>query len=216
MRRAIVAILVLAASSFAQSPKEGFGVCKPVIQRSQELGCWILTDSSVGKLTDAQVYWHLHVFADKSSAEAAKTDTAAVVDSLGKHWLMTIARKVWKPKGKAKEVATIGPISIAAGKNYSALFMEAIMTPGMQSAIHTHSGPEAWYTEAGETCLETPDGKIMGKLGEPAIVPQGAVMRLTATGHTTRRSIVLILHPSEEPPTTKVQTWQPKGLCAVK
>lgn len=216
MRRPILVILALAASSFAQSPREGFGVCKPATQRSHELGCWILTDSSVGKLTDAQVYWHLRAFADRASAEAAKTDTGTVVDSLGKHWLMTIGGKDWKPKGKSKEVAVIGPISISAGKNYSALLMEAIMTPGMHSGIHTHSGPEAWYTEAGETCLETPDGKIMSKPGEPAIVPQGATMQLTATGKTTRRSIVLILHPSDEKPTTEVKTWQPKGLCAVK
>ncbi len=216
MTRAILITCLLAASAFAQSPKEGFGVCKPVSQRTQDLGCWILTDSNVGKLTDTQVYWHLHAYADKASAEAAKTNTGTVVDSLGRHWLLTIAKKDWQPKGKAKQVAVIGPISVSAGKNYSALFMEAIMTPGMQSKVHTHSGPEAWYTQAGETCLETPDGKIMGRPGEPAIVPQGAIMRLTATGKTTRRSIVLILHPSDEKPTTEVQTWQPKGLCAVK
>src|SRR5712664_687350 len=32
--------------------------------------------------------------------------------------------------------------------------MEAVLRPGMKSLVHRHSGPEAWYTLAGETCLE--------------------------------------------------------------
>ena len=33
----------------------------------------------------------------------------------------------------------------------------------MKSAVHRHSGPEAWYTVSGETCLETPDGTQVGR-----------------------------------------------------
>src|SRR5712692_12042874 len=68
----------------------------------------------------------------------------------------------------------IGPVPVTAGEQYSALFMEAIFTPGMTSALHSHSGPEAWYTVAGETCLETPGGKFVGRAGgPPVIVPRG-------------------------------------------
>lgn len=92
--------------------------------------------------------------------------------------------------------------------------MEAVTNPGMTSAIHVHSGPEAWYTLAGETCLETPDGKLVGSAGgAPVIVPGGPPMLLTATGTEQRRALTLILHESSKPPTTVIHDWTPKGLC---
>ena len=33
--------------------------CKPVSERTQEVGCWILADDSVGQLTKPEVFWHL-------------------------------------------------------------------------------------------------------------------------------------------------------------
>jgi quercetin dioxygenase-like cupin family protein len=72
--------------------------------------------------------------------------------------------------------------------------MEAIFTPGMTAPAHRHSGPEAWHTLAGETCLETPEGKMVGRAGgSHVIVPGGPPMHLTATGTETRRALVLIL-----------------------
>ena len=93
--------------------------------------------------------------------------------------------------------------------------MEAIFTPGMTSSAHFHSGPEAWYTLSGETCLETPQGKQVGRAGgEYVIVPGGPPMHLTATGTETRRALVLILHETSKPPSTLiVHDWTPKGLC---
>jgi len=41
----------------------------------------------------------------------------------------------------------------------------------------------------------------------------GLSMYLTATGTEVRRSIVLILHQSSQPPTTMIHDWTPKGLC---
>ena len=40
----------------------------------------------------------------------------------------------------------------------------------MTAPAHTHSGPEAWYTVAGETCLETPDGVQIGRAGGPPVI----------------------------------------------
>jgi quercetin dioxygenase-like cupin family protein len=92
--------------------------------------------------------------------------------------------------------------------------MEAVFTPGMTAAEHTHSGPEAWYTIAGETCLETPDGKQVGRAGgPPVIIPGGPPMHLTATGTEIRRALVLILHDANKPATTLHHDWKPKGLC---
>lgn len=127
---------------------------------------------------------------------------------------MTIEDEKWRP-AHGNRIAEIGPIPIMAGENYSAQYREAILTPGMIAHEHVHSGPEVCYTVAGETCLETSDGRVqIGRVdGPPAIVPGGLSMHLTATGTVQRRAVVLVLHDSSKPATTMVHDWTPKGLC---
>jgi quercetin dioxygenase-like cupin family protein len=83
----------------------------------------------------------------------------------------------------------------------------------MKSIVHRHGGPEVWYTATGETCLETPQGKLVGRPGQHVIVPDGPPMELTATGTELRRAVVLILYDVTQPASTLVQDWKPKGLC---
>jgi hypothetical protein len=193
-----------------------FGVCRPASERTTELGCWIIVDQPVGRMEQAQVFWHLDIYPSRPEAEKAKGPRGTVVESLGKVWLLTIEKAGWRPVLKGERIAEIGPLPVTAGEQYSALFMEAIFNPGMSSSIHSHSGPEAWYIQTGETCLETPNGKLVGSPGsQPVIVPGGPPMLLTATGTQQRRAITLILHESSKPPTTLVHDWTPKGLCKV-
>ncbi len=200
----------------SNAPLPSFGACKPVSERTIEVGCWILVDHPLGQIEQAQVFWHLDVYPTRSEAEQAKGPRGTVVESLGKVWVLTIEKAEWRPALKGERIAEIGPLPLIAGEPYSALFMEAITTPGMTSAIHTHSGPEAWYTLTGETCLETPDGKLVDRPGgSPVMVPGGPPMLLTTTGTVQRRALTLILHESSKPPTTVVQNWKPKGLCKV-
>ncbi|MGB9465511.1 MAG: hypothetical protein WBR10_10385 [Candidatus Acidiferrum sp.] len=207
-----VTTIPLSAQSNAQPLS--FGTCKPVSERTSDVGCWILVDQAVGRIEQAQVFWHLDVYPTRKEAEEAKGPRGAVVESLGKVWLLTIEKAGWRPTRKGERVAEIGPLPVTAGEQYSAVFMEAILNPGMASAIHVHSGPEAWYTQAGETCLETPNGKQVGRAGgSPVIVPGGPPMLLTATGTEQRRALTLILHESSKPPTTVIHDWVPKGLC---
>lgn len=208
-------LLTIASTSFAQAgSREGFGVCKPVSQRNgARLGCWILARADMGVISEKEVYWHLDVFASRSAAEAARSPRSVVLRALGRTWLATVEAKGWRPAG-GKRVAEIGPIPLQAGKHYSAVYMEAIAKPGAKSAIHTHSGPEAWYTESGETCLETPQGRISGRPGDmTTVVPAGPAMELTAVGPHERRGLTLILHDASLPPTTIQGTWKPRGLC---
>jgi quercetin dioxygenase-like cupin family protein len=126
---------------------------------------------------------------------------------------MTIDEEAWRP-AKGQRIARIGPLPISAGEKYSAQYMEAIFTPGMTSSVHNHPGPEAWYTMEGETCLETPEGKQVGRAGgPPVIVAPELPMHLTATGSEKRRALVLVLHESSKPPGAMVHDWAPKGLC---
>jgi quercetin dioxygenase-like cupin family protein len=211
MRAVSLLLLTLPTALVAQA--QSFGVCKPVAERQSDIGCWILTDKSVGRAKGSEVYWHLDTYRDSVQAERASGGHGVVVRALGKTWLMTIARARPAVSHSGTHVASIGPLHVKPGTEYSALFMEAIFTPGMTSAVHRHSGPEAWYTVAGETCLETPQGKIVSSAGHPAVVPQGPPMFLTATGKNERRAITLILHDAKKAPTTMETKWKPRGLC---
>lgn len=67
---------------------------------------------------------------------------------------------------------------------------------------------------AGEMCVETPQGKLVQRPGDPAIiVPGGLPMQLTGTGTGVRRSLVLILQDASRPRSSHASDWTPKGLC---
>jgi quercetin dioxygenase-like cupin family protein len=202
----LVATLAMSNQVFAQ-------VCRPVSERKSEIGCWILSDDGLGQLPRAPIFWHLDSYPTRPQAEAAKGQRGTVVESLGKVWLFSIDVAGWRP-ASGERVAEIGPLPVRTGLEYSAQYMEAIFTPGMTAPTHRHSGSEAWYTLSGETCLETPDGAMVGRAGgSNVIVPGGPPMHLMATGTETRRALVLILHDSSQPATTPASDWTPKGLC---
>ena len=147
------------------------------------------------------------------AAEKSKSARGVVLEVFGKVWLLTIADAGWRSAG-GTHVAEIGPLTVVPGRPYTAQFMEAVFQPGMTARVHRHSGPEAWYTVSGETCLETPDGSMVGRAGgRHVIVPEGPPMALMATGSETRRALVLILHDSAQPHTSPAPDWTPKGLC---
>lgn len=212
MRRLVLVLLVLSIASLS-AKGQGFGVCKPVVQRSTQIGCWILVDEPIGRAPGADLYWHLDRYRDSAQATRAKGAHDVVFRALGTTWLMSFDTSRVRSTRQGTHVADIGPLRVTPGREYTAVFMEAITMPGMTSAVHRHSGPEAWYTVAGETCLETPGGRIVGRVGHPAIVPEGPPMFLTAIGTHQRRAITLILHDTDKPPTTMETKWKPKGLC---
>jgi len=80
--------------------------------------------------------------------------------------------------------------------------------------VHRHAGAEAWYTLEGAQCLETPQGKLVQRAGEPGMmVPAGVPMMLVGIGNTVRRSLVLILQDASQPRSTPAMDWAPAGLC---
>lgn len=205
--------LVCVVAALSASPEAFAQICKSVSQRSGEVGCWITANADLGQLPQEPIFWHLYSYPTRAEAEAAKGPRGTVVESLGKVWLLTIDTASWRPSA-GTHVAEVGPLPVSAKAKYSAQYMEAIFNPGMTAPAHRHSGPEAWYTLTGETCLETPEGKMIGRAGgSHVIVPGGPPMHLTATGTDTRRALVLILHDSAQPPTTPAPDWTPKGLC---
>jgi quercetin dioxygenase-like cupin family protein len=224
-RRSLIAPLTLcitplwsfstAAAQDEHSDSMHFGVCIPAAARAgRDVGCFIITERPVGSIGVTPVYWHVTQLASDTDADTADVRGGAVIDAFGSAWLLTIGDSAWRPR-RGEQRAVIGPLPVKRGLAYSALYMEASMRPGMKSAIHRHSGPEAWYTLSGQTCLETPDGAMTGRAGgPPVIVPGGPPMELTATGTVVRRSLVLILHDSSQPPTRTETQWKPRGLCS--
>ena len=209
----VASLMMLTRCDEASAQPVPGGVCQPVADRNSEVGCWIMANQPIGKLTRSEVFWHLDVYSTRAAAEQAKSSRGTVIESLGKVWLLSIEAARWRPAG-GERVAEIGPLPVIAGETYAAQYMEAIFTPGMTAPTHTHPGPEAWYTLAGETCLETPQGTQVGRAGgPPVIVPGGTPMHLTATGTEQRRALVLILHESSKPAATMGHTWVPRGLC---
>jgi len=188
--------------------------CQPVAARTTDRGCWIVANESLGQLPAGPLFWHLHAYESRTAAQAAKGPGETVLESLGMVWLTKVAPAGWKPPG-GERVAEIGPLPVIAGETYIAQYMEAVFPPGFDTPVHRHPGPEAWYTVAGEVCLETPGRKAVGRAGDKdgVIVPGGQPMRLSVIGKEERRSLVLILHESSKPHTAPAPDWKPEGLC---
>ncbi|MBB5326427.1 cupin domain-containing protein [Tunturiibacter gelidoferens] len=204
-------LMCLGSAMYAQQP-QGLVSCKPLSQKTGETGCWILGSQPVAT-SSRSVFWTIDVFPTRELAQQAKGSDGTVAASLGKVWLLTVGDKP-ELNSSARRVTQIGPLVLEAGRSYSAQFMEATLQPGMVSKTHLHSGIEAFYTDSGETCLETPEGTRIGKSGVDIVVPEGVPMELTAIGTEARRGLMLVLHDASKPPTTLVDSWKSKKLCA--
>ena len=192
--------------------------CEPIAARAgREFGCFITAREELGKLPgNPALYWHLDSYLSRAAAESAKGPRGTVVESIGKIWLFTIAPAGWRPKS-GERVAEIGPLPLVEADQYAAVYMEGIFKPGMDSEVHRHAGAEAWYTLTGEMCLETPEGTLVQRAGEPGVIVRaGPPMRLSGIGTGIRRSLVLILQDGSQPRSTVAHDWMPKGLCKGK
>jgi quercetin dioxygenase-like cupin family protein len=213
----LVALLLFALRGIAQAQPQDTAVgCIPLSERAgRPFGCFIIASQPIGIIAPGDAYWHLETFPTRAAAEKQKGERGVVYEVFDKVWLLTMGPAATRTSG-GQHVAAIGPLPIATGRPYTAQFMEATFQPGMKSRVHRHGGPEAWYTLSGEVCLETPAGSMVGSAGgREVIVPGGPPMELTATGKEVRRSLVLILHDSEQPHTTLAPDWKPKGLCKI-
>ncbi len=196
----------------AQMSPMPFAGCKPLSERTGEAGCWIVQTRSLGQLPGAPIFWSLDAFPTQAAAEGAAGANGVAVAALGRFWVFRIGRKDERAVG-GERVTQIGPLPVVPGQAYTAQFMEAILPPGVVTRTHRHPGVEAFYTEAGESCVETPAGKQVGRKGVDVTVPEGEPMSLTTSGRETRRSIVLVLHRTDRPWMTMAEDWTPKGLC---
>jgi quercetin dioxygenase-like cupin family protein len=216
IRLATLAALLLATPALTQQPNghEGTdGMCIPAAARAgREYGCFVMAEVPLGKLPAAGLYWHIDRYPTRAAAEKDRGVRSTILRSYGSIWMFSIADKNFLA-AHGERVAKVGPLPLRAEKSYTAWYMEATFKPGMVSAVHRHTGPEAWYVLSGEQCLETPGGKTVIGARQTGLVPGGPPMMLLATGAGERRSLVLILGDSSLPASLPVSDWTPKGLC---
>ena len=213
-----VVLVVGTDVGFAQLPGTRIpGGCEvPVTQRTSDTGCYLTATLPLSSLLPGvPVYWHVYWYPARAAADAAGQRPASiVVESLGTTWLFAIADAEWQaPAGH--RVARIGPLPVLSAQHYTARFMEAVFPAGqgLQTAVHHHAGPEAWYLVSGAQCLRTPNGTNVLRKGEGGFVEAGPPMLLTSVGPETRRSLVLVLHDSEQPWMTVTTDWRPTVSC---
>jgi quercetin dioxygenase-like cupin family protein len=200
------------AGVFGQALDTNVG-CVPVAERAgRELGCFIVGSVPLGRLDGMSYYWYIDRFDSKAAAQKLQSSRGAVIEAAGRVWLFTIGHEGWQPAG-GKRVAAVGPLEISKTAEYTAMYMEAAFMPGMQSRVHRHPGPEAWYVLEGEQCLEIPSGTIRARAGESAVVPAGPPMQMSGTGSGRRTALVLILHDSSQEPIVPASDWTPTGAC---
>lgn len=211
------AIAIVPSYSAAQLPgtKVPGGCDVQVAAKTKEVGCYLTATETLDALPAGDVFWHLYEYPTRAAADAAKPRSfGTVTESLGKVWLYVIAAKDWRPAA-GQRVAVIGPLRLKPAAQYTARYMEAVFPPGMQTSVHTHSGPEAWYILSGAQCLQTPDGETITRAGQGAVVPMGPPMVLTGVGTELRRSVVLVIHDPREPWMTIATDWKPSKPCAL-
>jgi hypothetical protein len=140
----------------AAAKEEGSGGrCVPVAERGKrKLGCYVIAREQIGALRSGEVYWHIDAFPDLAAAEAAAGPRSVAAEAFGESWLLTIEERGWR-SGGGERVAEIGPLPVEPADAFTAQYMEATFRPGMKSGIAQRSGPEAWHTLSGESCLET-------------------------------------------------------------
>jgi quercetin dioxygenase-like cupin family protein len=202
----LLSVLAIAPAS-AQSP-----CTTPATERTAEVGCYFTAAESLGVLPPHQIFWHLYSYPSSTAAERAQQSRGVVVEVFDKVWLYTIASADWRPTAGAR-VAVVGPLPTMAGTPYIARYMEAVFLPGMRTRVHRHSGPEAWYVLTGAQCLETPEGIILARAGESAVVRAGPPMVLSSVGQRMRRAVLLVLHDASQPWTAMEEAWRPRGAC---
>jgi quercetin dioxygenase-like cupin family protein len=219
---AVVGVSLLTAllpcASLAQLPgtRVPGGCDVPASARTSEIGCYLTASETLSALPAGDLYWHLNEYPSRAAADMAKPRTfGTVAESFGTVWLFVIGPAEWTSSA-GKRVAVIGPLRVSRAARYTARYMEAAFPPGMQTAVHTHSGPEAWYILSGAQCLQTPEGRSVVRAGEGAVVPMGPPMVLTGVGTEMRRSIVLVLHDAAQPWMTVTTEWKPAESCSVK
>jgi hypothetical protein len=98
----VVSLLMLAAAGSASAQ------CRPVGERTREVGCWIVAQTPRGRLSEPTIFWHLDSYPTRAEAEAGKGPRGTAIEALGKVWLSSLEPAGWRPSGGDRSIAGEG------------------------------------------------------------------------------------------------------------
>lgn len=168
-------------------------------ERRGEEGCAILASRPLTSSATDTLYWHIDQFDSLEAAKQAAGPDGVAAEAHGSVWLMTVEGKSKDHHG-GRHVARIGPLKLPAASGLTMRIMSSMLRPGTTTPIHTHSGPEVFYTVSGTQCLETE--KFVKHLGpgKHFALPGGTIHRGRVAGAVERRLLSLVLHDTGQPP----------------
>ena len=199
---AVMLVSVLTADTAAAQPMSTCVANSP--ERRGEIGCSIIESKVLPDGLKEPLFWHIDRFESSERARIAVGPASIAFETAGTSWLMTIESQTSDHHG-GQHAAQVGPLALPKAPKLAMNVISSVFAPGMYSAVHHHSGVEAFYMLEGEQCAQTPtQGSILRK-GDTLAIPTGVPMRLVVTGSTLRRQLAVIVHDAAQPPTMGMQ-----------
>ena len=150
-------------------------------ERQGEIGCSIIESKALPDGLKEPLFWHIDRFDSLERARTAVGPASIAFEAAGTSWLMTIESQTSDHHG-GQHVAQVGPLPLPRAPKLSMNVISSAFAPGMYSAVHHHSGVEAFYVLEGEQCAETPTQGSMLRKGDTLAIPTGVPMRLLVSG----------------------------------
>ena len=158
-----------------------------------------LAEKKVAELPAGPLFWRLENFPTLAHAQAAAGPTGLTAESAGKVWLFTLAAAGGSSVGGIK-VAEVGPLPKVVATQYLLRINEASGPPGSTTLVHTHPGAEAFFVLAGEQSINTPQGMIKVKAGQPEAGPAGDTpLQVSSSGSTDLHALIMFVVDATKP-----------------
>lgn len=185
----------------------------PAGNRTGDDGCYWDTSINLGPMPN-QLYWHIDRFSDVEGAEAARTLQGRVTVVFGNQIILQTINDNpgWRP-GNGEHLATVGPLLVSGGTDQTARLMEVSASIPNSISPHIHSGPEAIFQFAGSACVETPEGAHRIDVADSIVIPQNKPAQFQSGRDTASRSLILVIHPTDQPRMGDEPPWSPRLLC---
>lgn len=159
------------------------------------------------------LYWHVDLFPDVASAEAARSLYGRVIVALGGQVFLETVNDIpgWTSSG-GERLATVGPLFVPDGPDLTARFMELTLPASDAPGVLLPTGPQAIVVVDGSLCVETPSGSMDVEPRGSAIVPTGVPAVPKARG--SARALAVVVHPTAADWMGAPSSWTPTEPCA--
>ena len=183
-----------AALAQQQTPSDATFVVTPVAEKV------------VSTLPSQPLYWVVERFVSRQRAARGAAPNALIVEARdAAAWRFTLSPgKVQKSAGTM--VRQIGPVPVPEASKYLLRINHAGGPPGAKTAVHTHSGSEAFLVLTGSLCQRTEHGTVrLDQGGSMNGHAPGMVMQLTSCGEGILDQYVMFVVDAEKPFSTPAE-----------